>query len=594
MAISPVTEEIDLVSYTILSNGKEIPSTYEIVSIQIVQQLNRISEAEIILIDGSVTKQKFDVAESNTFVPGAEIEIKLGYHGKDDSVYKGLVIKQNLIINHDSSTRLRIICKDHALKMTVCKNSAIYTNATDGSILKTLIQNSGLSADVATTTEEHKEVVQYCTTDWDFLVTRAEVNGLVVLTDNGKVVISKPAVSGSPVLEVEYGRDVYAFDGELDATFQYSEAKRNSWDMSTQKVIEATSSEPTVNKQGNISGKKLSEVLDAGATLLSSSAAITNDTLSTWANATVLKSRLSRFKGTLTFQGSSKATANSTISLKGLSDRFNGDAFISGVTHLIENGTWLTEVRLGLENKWFAETNQAAAPMASGLIPGVKGLQTGVVKKIDEDPDNQFRVQVEIPLLNAENEAVWARLSTFYASNTFGAYFMPEIGDEVILGFMNDDPRFPIILGSVYSSKLPAPETPNKENTIKTLVTKSKLQLKFDDEKKIITVLTPSGNTMVFSDEDEAITVSDQNSNKITMNRDGISLESPSNIAIKATQDVSIKGATISINGDRSIDASGGNVAISAEMSASLKGSADCAISSDGNLTAKGLMVLIN
>lgn len=594
MAISPVTEEIDLVSYTILSNGKEIPNTYEIVSIQIVQQLNRISEAEIILIDGNVTTQKFDVAESNTFVPGAEIEIKLGYHGKDDSVYKGLVIKQNLIINHDSSTRLRIICKDHALKMTVCKNSAIYTNATDGSILKTLIQNSGLSADVATTTEEHKEVVQYCTTDWDFLVTRAEVNGLVILTDNGKVVISKPAVSGSPVLEVEYGRDVYAFDGELDATFQYSEAKGNSWDMSTQKVIEATSSEPTVNKQGNISGKKLSEVLDAGATLLSSSAAITNDTLSTWANATVLKSRLSRFKGTLTFQGSSKANANSTISLKGLSDRFNGDAFISGVTHLIENGTWLTEVRLGLENKWFAETNQAAAPMASGLIPGVKGLQTGVVKKIYEDPDNQFRVQVEIPLLNAENEAVWARLSTFYASNTFGAYFMPEIGDEVILGFMNDDPRFPIILGSVYSSKLPAPETPNKENTIKTLVTKSKLQLKFDDEKKIITVLTPSGNTMVFSDEDEAITVSDQNSNKITMNRDGISLESPSNIAIKATQDVSIKGATISINGDRSIDASGGNVAISAKKSASLKGSADCAISSDGNLTAKGLMVLIN
>ena len=78
------------------------------------------------------------------------------------------------------------------------------------------------------------------------------------------------------------------------------------------------------------------------------------------------------------------------------------------------------------------------------------------------------------------------------------------------------------------------------------------------------------------------------------MNSSGISMESPSSINIKATEEVSIQGATISINGDQSISASGGTVDISADMSASLKGSAECAISSDGNLTAKGLMVMIN
>ncbi|MAM30678.1 MAG: type VI secretion protein VgrG [Flavobacteriaceae bacterium] len=594
MASSPLIEESNLPSFTILSNGKEIPGTYEVISIKTVQKLNRIAAAEIVLRDGNAPTQNFDIAESETFKPGNEIEIKLGYHSKDDSVFKGLVIKQHLKISHGDGSRLHIICKDKALKMTVARNSNIYTETTDSSILETLISNAGLSASVTSTSAQHKEVVQYYTTDWDFLVTRAEINGMVVRTDSGKLIVAKPEMSSAPELKVTFGQDILDFDGELDATFQYKDAKGSAWDMSSQAIIDGTSSEPSVNKQGNLTGATLSEVLDAGTQQLQTTTGLTNEDMTTWANATVLKSRLSRFKGTVTFQGSAKAEANSLIELTGLSDRFNGNAFISGVTHTVEEGNWLTEVTLGLAAEWFVETHPVAAPIASGLIPGVRGLQTGVVKKMYEDPDNQFRVQVEIPMLGAENEAVWARLATFYASNSFGAYFMPEVGDEVVLGFMNEDPRFPIILGSVYSSKLASPETPDENNTIKTLVTKSKLQLKFDEEKKSITVLTPGGNTMVFSDEDEAITITDQNNNKIEMNSSGISMESPSSINIKATEEVSIQGATISINGDQSISASGGTVDISADMSASLKGSAECAISSDGNLTAKGLMVMIN
>ena len=53
---------------------------------------------------------------------------------------------------------------------------------------------------------------------------------MVVITDNGKVSVSKPDVSGSPALEVTYGQDILEFDCEMDATYQYADAKGTAWD----------------------------------------------------------------------------------------------------------------------------------------------------------------------------------------------------------------------------------------------------------------------------------------------------------------------------------------------------------------------------
>ncbi|MEH6763787.1 MAG: type VI secretion system tip protein VgrG [Aequorivita antarctica] len=594
MPSSPLVEETNLLSFSILSEGKEIPSTYEVLSIKLEQHLNRIAEAEIVLLDGNPASQTFEIAESNTFVPGAEIEIKLGYHSKNESVFKGIVVKQKINADSVSGSTLTITCKDKALKMAINRNSAIFTDMKDSAAIEKIVGNNGLSTAISATTVEHKEIVQFYATDWDFIISRAEANGMIVITDSGKLTLAKPNVSAGPELQLQFGNDIIEFDVEMDATNQYNGTTANAWDMSAQNTINAVSTEPSVNKQGNLTGKKLSEVLGGKTYNLNSSTGITSEDIHVWSDAALLKSRLSQFRGTLVFQGSSKAKVNSTIKLEGLSSRFNGNAFVSGVIHTVEDGQWHTEVKIGMAAEWFSEEYRISAPEASGLLPGVKGLQTGIVKKMYEDPENQFRVQVEIPLLGAEGEAVWARLATFYAGKSIGAYFMPEVGDEVLLGFMNEDPRFPIILGSVYSSANPAPEIPDENNSIKALITQSKLQLKFDDENKIITIHTPSGNTMILSDDAKKITILDQNSNKIEMSSEGISLESSKSIHIKAAEDVKIEGSNLSIKGQASLKVTAANVAITGDMSTSVKGGAECTISSDGNLSAKGAMVNIN
>ena len=99
---------------------------------------------------------------------------------------------------------------------------------------------------------------------------------------------------------------------------------------------------------------------------------------------------------------------------------------------------------------------------------------------------------------------------------------------------------------------------------------------------------------MVFSDQDEGITITDQNSNKIEMGSDGITIDSQSNLTLKAAQDVTIQGASISVNGDQSISESAPSISISGDQSTSITGSAECSIESSGQMSVKGLTVMIN
>jgi len=340
----------------------------------------------------------------------------------------------------------------------------------DSDVIGTLIGNAGLDKDIEATTTEHPELVQYYATDWDFMLNRAEVDGLIVLVDDGKVTVQKPAVSTSPALVITYGDEIQEIHAEMDARPQLPSVTGTAWDFATQKPVTGASEEPIVNTQGNLDGKTSAKVLGVSGFDLQTPAPVPAAMLKTWANAQLLKSRLARIRGEVTFQGNAIPKPGTTIKLAGLGARFNGDAFISGVFHHMERGEWTTQVSFGLSPQWFTEEQfDIEAPLTSGLLPGIQGLQIGKVKKIHEDPDGENRIQVDVPMITPSGDGVWTRLATFYATNQAGAFFMPEVDDEVILGFLNEDPRYPIILGSVYSSKRKAPYTPDNKNTTKAI-----------------------------------------------------------------------------------------------------------------------------
>ena len=77
----------------------------------------------------------------------------------------------------------------------------------------------------------------------------------------------------------------------------------------------------------------------------------------------------------------------------------------------------------------------------------------------NEDPDGEHRVRVKLPLVNNADDGVWARVASLDAGNDRGFFFRPEIGDEVVVGFFDDDPRRPVMLGMLHSSAKAAPLT---------------------------------------------------------------------------------------------------------------------------------------
>ncbi|WP_459581746.1 hypothetical protein [Dickeya oryzae] len=65
---------------------------------------------------------------------------------------------------------------------------------------------------------------------------------------------------------------------------------------------------------------------------------------------------------------------------------FNGHLYVSGVRHHIQDGQWLTHIDFGMPPGWSAEHRDLTPPPAAGLLPGVDGLQIGIVKKARRRP----------------------------------------------------------------------------------------------------------------------------------------------------------------------------------------------------------------
>lgn len=598
MAKSPLQSDVDLISVSILVDGSEIQSSYQVKSVFIEKAINRISYAEVVLIDGDPAEETFEVSESKAFDPGKTIKIKLGYHTTEADAFEGIITGQRIKVlsyAHKATSHLVVTCHDKAVKMTLARTSANFQDKKDSDIISSIVQTNGLTATVTATTYLHKAMVQYNCTDWDFILARAEANGMVVINEAGKLTVQEPAVSGTDVLAVNYGIDVINFDGEIDGLTQIKSAAFQSWDATTLALVKGTGVEPSAGTHGDLTGTTLAAVGSQPEIAATTSAPEDKDALKALASGYLLRSRLARIRGSVKFHGMTEALPGKLMELSGFGSHFNGSAYISGVRHEVREGTWTTEADFGLDRRMRTDNGQVSGPDAIGMLPSISGVHIGKVKKIDADPDGEFRIQVDVPMVEDTGNGIWARLAHPYASSTFGFYFIPEVGDEVLLGFLHNDPRFAVILGSLYGKKNKPPFTPESTNKDKAIVTKSKMKITFNDTDKVMVLETPGGNKVTLDDKAKSVKIEDQNSNSIEMSADGIKLDSAKDISLVAKGKVEIKptaNAEISATGD--ITMKGNNINAKANIGLSAQGSATAELKASGQVTVKGAIVMIN
>ena len=196
----------------------------------------------------------------------------------------------------------------------------------------------------------------------------------------------------------------------------------------------------------------------------------------------------------------------------------------------------------------------------------VAGVVVGVVTN-NQDPEGLGRVKVKFPWLSDEDESHWARVAAPMAGGEYGAYFLPEVEDEVLVAFEHGDVRFPYVVGSLWNGQQKPPlDNGDGKNNVRLVKSRSghvirltdedgkeKIEVVDKDGKNSVVIDTAAGTITVSADQ-EIVLSAPNGSIKLDAQKveikssDSSKFESGSGLDLKASGTLNVKGSTVNIN----------------------------------------------
>lgn len=290
-----------------------------------------------------------------------------------------------------------------------------------------------------------------------------------------------------------------------------------------------------------------------------------------------------------------EVTVGCCVKVEGM-EKLDGQYWVKGVRHIFdESGKYHNTFvcapldiaypeRKKVEKDLSTEQRPITATTSAQNVAEVKkkpvlGLHVARVVQND-DPESLGRIKVSYPWLDSE-KTIWVRLMVPHAGKDRGWYVLPELEDEVLIGYEYGDTDHPVVLGCLY----------NKEN--------APMQEAISPENDVKMLRTRSGNQIIFRDKDgeEQIVISQ----KDDKNQIVLDLSGPS-ISIKTDGDVSIKGANISVEADDGITLKAGgdlklqgtNVEMKADANIKSEAGANNDIKGNAQVNVQGGMINLN
>ena len=230
-------------------------------------------------------------------------------------------------------------------------------------------------------------------------------------------------------------------------------------------------------------------------------------------------------------------------------------------------------------------------------------ITIGVVTDI-KDPDKKNRVKVR--LLNRSDSAQetdFIRVMTPMAGKEYGMFMLPEVGDEVLVGFIDGDLSDPYVLGCLWNTKAPAPVTvQDGKNEQRTIKSKTAHQLEFNDGQDApgLTLATAQESRIAINDKEKSITVTDkagENYLKIDINGGTVTLEAKTKLVLKcggASVEIDGSGNAINIKTSGNIKIDGQQVDVAGKSAINVKASGQLNLEASGPANLKGAIVKVN
>jgi uncharacterized protein involved in type VI secretion and phage assembly len=192
------------------------------------------------------------------------------------------------------------------------------------------------------------------------------------------------------------------------------------------------------------------------------------------------------------------------------------------------------------------------------------GVVVGIVTN-NNDPEGLGRVKVRFPWLTDSDESYWARVAAPMAGNNRGAYFLPEIDDEVLLVFDRGDLRVPYVIGSLWNGKDRSPaDNANGKNDVRIIKSRSGHTIKLNDEdgKETLEIVDKSGeNSIIIDTAANQVTIKakdklvltaggtiELHANAIVTQSDGKTSLTAGEMNLKSSAQLKLEGTSIDLN----------------------------------------------
>jgi len=492
------------------------------------------------------------------------LTIKISEIGIDEELgFIGIVTRVNLENSIDGLNVYTIVAHSPTIVMDGARHNAFYFEQSAGDIIGSILKKHPITLGRTDATRgQLRFSVQYRETDYAYVMRLAGGSGLFAFYDGREFRAVK--ASSADVVDLIWRETLGVFDVGLGtAPSEYSGVAYNYEQKKTYaKDTKSLPSQTALSEISRTAPEASKEIYgDSG---FSGAPRVVADTQSL--DEILQRERSRAVDRMITCSGQSlvpSVAPGHCVRVKGM-NKLDGVYWINSVRHVVdESGKY--------SNSFKGTPLDTAFPQYKSRRATVTNLQTAVVVD-NNDPEKLGRVKVKFPWNDAD-ESPWVRMVTSHAGSERGIVFIPEVGDEVLVGYEFGSPDYPIILGALYNKEESPPgDTGGENNDIKLIITRG-------------------GNKIYLSDKDgdEEIQVAmKDNQNTIVMKASGPSL------SIESQGDISIKGKNITIESQQEFKIKGGTN-LNVESGANYKAKGGAMVEIEGAMvTVKGNPIQLN
>jgi phage protein D/phage baseplate assembly protein gpV len=599
--------------FRISVNGAPVPDSLMVLRILVERSAHAADRVTIVIALGG-GDDPFSIVDSATFAFASDLKVELGW--LDDNAFvrtfSGEIVALEVRAEDDGMRpELVVTGLDLSHRLAHVVKTRTFLKTTTSQIARTIASESGLRADVVTTSVTHEYLLQDGS-NHAFLSQMAQREDLRWWVDDKTLHLKPWTATGPASIKAVWGEDLITFRARGSMVDVRNAASVRGWDPDRQQAV---SGRVAVGKlddgvvigdgSAHLAGKVLKGAKALGASEDHRSAA---SVLSIKEAELVAADHRARAvdEGVVVegeIHGSAALAPGGTITVGGVGSTLSSDYRLTEVVHEVSGGGFRTRfVADGRLGRTLVDLLGADEPTTASSTSAT-GVAYGIVTNV-KDPEGLNRVKVRLPWLHpnegTEIETDWARVLSPHAGGSRGFETLPHVNDEVAVIFEHGDLHRPLVIGGLWSKRNKGPAGTPIVNPSSGVVERQRLTTRVGH---VIELVDAAGK--------EAITITYKDGKtRVNIDKEGVAIEAPtgrvlvdaqSKIDVKSKGPVSVEAAQVTIKATGRLALEGAAVSIKATGSlelqgatAKLAGQGTTSVESNGITLVKGSLLKLN